>query len=258
MDFVLYQTQDNIGVITINRPSALNALNMQLLNELNAALDLVDTANVRALIITGAGEKAFVAGADIAQMRDMSRKQAEEFSALGNDLFSRIAKFPIPVIAAVNGYALGGGCELALSADICICSQNAMFGQPETSLGIIPGFGGTQRLERKIGAGRAKEMIYSCISIDAQTAERYGLVNHVYPCAELMDEAMKLAAKISKNAPIAVRNAKKAINEGHDMPMDEAIRVEQDAFAACFETHDQAEGMQAFLERRKEKNFTNN
>ncbi len=257
MGTVRYAVSDAIGVITIDRQEALNALNRQVLNELDAVLSRVDFDAVRVLIVTGAGEKAFVAGADIAQMKEMSKAQAARFGERGNEVFRRIELLPIPVIAAVNGFALGGGCELAMCCDFCVCSDNAVFGQPETGLGIIPGFGGTQRLARLVGSSRAKELIYAATTITAAEAERMGLVNHVFPQAELMTEVLKLARRIAANAPIAVRNAKRAINEGYDSPLDYAIQVEGQAFGDCFETHDQREGMTAFLERRKDKQFIN-
>ncbi len=257
MGTVRYAVSDAIGVITIDRQEALNALNRQVLNELDAVLSRVDFDAVRVLIVTGAGEKAFVAGADIAQMKEMSKAQAARFGERGNEVFRRIELLPIPVIAAVNGFALGGGCELAMCCDFCVCSDNAVFGQPETGIGIIPGFGGTQRLARLVGSSRAKELIYAATTITAAEAERMGLVNHVFPQAELMTEALKLARRIAANAPIAVRNAKRAINEGYDSPLDYAIQVEGQAFGDCFETHDQREGMTAFLERRKDKQFIN-
>lgn len=257
MEFVRYEAEGQIGILTIDRPKALNALNSQVLDDLNEALDQVDVDVIRALIITGAGEKSFVAGADIAQMSGLTKAEGQAFGKKGNDTFRRIETFPIPVIAAVNGFALGGGCEIAMSCDIRICSENAMFGQPEVGLGITPGFGGTQRLARIVPVGIAKEIIYSARNIKADEAYRIGLVNHVYPIEELIPAAKKLAANIAKNGPIAVRNSKKAINEGLAVDMDKAIVIEEELFGDCFETHDQREGMGAFLEKRKEKNFTN-
>lgn len=257
MGYVTYEAEGFVGILTIDRPKALNALNSDVLDDLNAALDQVDVDVIRALIITGAGEKSFVAGADIAQMSSLTKAEGTAFGKKGNDVFRRIETFPIPVIAAVNGFALGGGCELAMSCDIRLCSENAMFGQPEVGLGITPGFGGTQRLARIVPVGIAKEMIYGARNIKADEAYRIGLVNHVYPLEELLPAAKKLAAGIAKNAPIAVRNCKKAINEGLEADMDKAIVIEEGLFGDCFETHDQKEGMGAFLEKRKEKNFTN-
>lgn len=257
MEFVTYEAEGQIGLITICRPKALNALNSAVLGELDEVLDNVDLQTIRALILTGAGEKSFVAGADIAEMSSLTKAEGEAFGKKGNDVFRKLEKFPIPVIAAVNGFALGGGCEIAMSCDIRICSDNAMFGQPETGLGITPGFGGTQRLARLIGAGMAKEMIYAARNISAEDAYRIGLVNKVYPQEELMPAARKLAESIARNAPIAVRNSKKAIDEGLQTDIDQAIVIEEKMFGDCFETADQKEGMGAFLERRKEKNFIN-
>ena len=190
-------------------------------------------------------------------MSKLSPAEGEAFGKKGNDVFRKIETFPVPVIAAVNGFALGGGCEIAMSCDIRICSDNAMFGQPEVGLGITPGFGGTQRLARLIGAGMAKQLIYTARNIKADEAFRIGLVNAIYPQEELMPAAKKMAAAIAQNAPIAVRACKKAINDGLDVNMDDAIVIEEKLFGSCFETHDQIEGMSAFLEKRKEKNFTN-
>lgn len=257
MEFVTYEAEGQIGLITICRPKALNALNSAVLGELDEVLDNVDLQTIRALILTGAGEKSFVAGADIAEMSSLTKAEGEAFGKKGNDVFRKLEKFPIPVIAAVNGFALGGGCEIAMSCDIRICSENAMFGQPETGLGITPGFGGTQRLARLIGAGMAKEMIYAARNISAEEAYRIGLVNKVCPQEELMPAARKLAESIARNAPIAVRNSKKAIDEGLQADIDQAIVIEEKMFGDCFETADQKEGMSAFLERRKEKNFIN-
>lgn len=250
---VLYEESGAVGTITINRPKALNALNSQVLDELNKVLDNIDTNKIRALILTGAGEKSFVAGADIAEMSKLTKQQGEAFGKKGNDVFRKLELFPIPVIAAVNGFALGGGCEISMSCDIRICSDNAVFGQPEVGLGITPGFGGTQRLARLVGQGMAKQMIYTARNIKADEALRIGLVNAVYPQQELMANAKKLAETIAKNAPIAVRNCKKAINEGMQVDMDKAIQVEEKLFGDCFETEDQRAGMGNFLEKDKSK-----
>ncbi len=247
MEFVLYEVKGQVGVITINREKALNALNSAVLDELNATLDGVDLNEVRCLILTGAGEKSFVAGADIGEMSTLTKAEGEAFGKKGNDVFRKLETFPIPVIAAVNGFALGGGCEISMSCDIRICSDNAVFGQPEVGLGITPGFGGTQRLARIVGPGMAKQMIYTARNIKADEALRIGLVNAVYPQAELM------AAGIAKNAPIAVRNCKKAINDGLEVGMDEAIVIEEKLFGDCFETEDQKYGMAFFLDKNKEK-----
>ncbi len=257
MEFIKYETEGQIALLTIDRPKALNALNSNVLEELDQAIDAVDLQVVRVLIITGSGEKSFVAGADIAEMSNLTKEEGFAFAKKGNDIFRKIESLPIPVIAAVNGFALGGGCELSLACDIRICSENAVFGQPEAGLGITPGFGGTQRLARIIGIGRAKELIFSTSNIKADEAYRVGLVNHVYPVEELLPQAKKLASKIAANAPIAVRNCKKAINDGLQTDIDSAIVIEENLFGDCFETHDQKEGMGAFLEKRKEKNFIN-
>ncbi len=253
MEFVLYEVKGQVGIITISREKALNALNSTVLEELDKTLDGVDLNEIRCLILTGAGEKSFVAGADIGEMSTLTKAEGEAFGKKGNDVFRKIETFPIPVIAAVNGFALGGGCELSMSCDIRICSENAVFGQPEVGLGITPGFGGTQRLARLVGPGMAKQMIYTARNIKADEAFRIGLVNAVYPQAELMAAAEKMAAGIAKNAPIAVRNCKKAINDGLEADMDEALVIEEKLFGDCFETEDQKYGMAFFLDKNKEK-----
>ena len=257
MEFITYEADGQIGIITINRPKALNALNSTVLEELDQALNAVDLENIRCLILTGAGEKSFVAGADIGEMSTLTKAEGEAFGKKGNDVFRKLETFPIPVIAAVNGFALGGGCEISMSCDIRICSENAVFGQPEVGLGITPGFGGTQRLARLVGSGKAKEMIYGARNIKADEAYRIGLVNNVYPIEELMPAAKKLASTIARNAPIAVRNCKRAINEGLQVDMDQAIIIEEKLFGDCFESCDQREGMTAFLEKRKVEAFLN-
>ncbi|MCR5799812.1 MAG: enoyl-CoA hydratase/isomerase family protein [Lachnospiraceae bacterium] len=266
MDYILYEVNGAVGTITINREKALNALNSQVLEELDATLDAVDLENVRCLILTGAGEKSFVAGADIGEMSTLTKAEGEAFGKKGNDVFRKLETFPIPVIAAVNGFALGGGCEISMSCDIRICSDNAVFGQPEVGLGITPGFGGTQRLARLVGAGMAKQMIYTARNIKAAEAYRIGLVNQVVSAETneagevvvsakdaLMAAANKMAAGIAAQAPIAVRNCKKAINEGLQVDMDKAIVIEEKLFGDCFETEDQKAGMGNFLEKDKEK-----
>lgn len=266
MDYILYEQNGNVATITINREKALNALNSQVLDELNATLDAVDLATVRCLVITGAGAKSFVAGADIGEMSSLTKAEGEAFGKKGNDVFRKIETFPIPVIAAVNGFALGGGCEISMSCDIRICSDNAVFGQPEVGLGITPGFGGTQRLARLVGAGMAKQMIYTARNIKAADAYRIGLVNEVYSAEVdadgnvvksaqevMLAAAQKMAATIAKNAPIAVRNCKKAINDGLDADMDQAVIIEEKLFGDCFETEDQKYGMAFFLDKNKEK-----
>ena len=266
MDYILYEQNGNVATITINREKALNALNSQVLDELNATLDAVDLATVRCLVITGAGAKSFVAGADIGEMSSLTKAEGEAFGKKGNDVFRKIETFPIPVIAAVNGFALGGGCEISMSCDIRICSDNAVFGQPEVGLGITPGFGGTQRLARLVGAGMAKQMIYTARNIKAADAYRIGLVNEVYSAEVdadgnvvksaqevMLAAAQKMAATIAKNAPIAVRNCKKAINDGLDADMDQAVAIEEKLFGDCFETEDQKYGMAFLLDKNKEK-----
>ena len=266
MDYILYEQNGNVATITINREKALNALNSQVLDELNATLDAVDLATVRCLVITGAGAKSFVAGADIGEMSSLTKAEGEAFGKKGNDVFRKIETFPIPVIAAVNGFALGGGCEISMSCDIRICSDNAVFGQPEVGLGITPGFGGTQRLARLVGAGMAKQMIYTARNIKAADAYRIGLVNEVYSAEVdadgnvvksaqevMLAAAQKMAATIAKNAPIAVRNCKKAIKDGLDADMDQAVVIEEKLFGDCFETEDQKYGMAFFLDKNKEK-----
>ena len=261
MSFVNCEVQGAVAVLTIDRPKALNALNPDVLADLKAAFEGIDQDTVRCVVLTGAGDKSFVAGADIGSMSTMTKAEGEAFGKLGNDIFLMIESFPLPVIAAVNGFALGGGCELAMSCDIRICSDNAMFGQPEVGLGITPGFGGTQRLPRIVGLGMAKQLLYTARNIDAAEALRIGLVNAVVPQAELMDTAVKMANTIAKNAPIAVRACKKAVNEGMQVSIDKAVEIEEKLFGDCFETHDQVEGMACFLSREKPKPkavFTNN
>ena len=258
MTHILLEKKGGVAIALINRPKALNALNSEVLNDLNTMIDEINAdPEIRVLILTGSGEKAFVAGADIGEMSTLTKAEGEAFGKRGNDAFRKLETLPIPVIAAVNGYALGGGCELAMACDIRICSDAAVFGQPETGLGITPGFGGTQRLARLIGPGMAKQLIYSARNIKADEALRIGLVNAVYPAEELLPAAEKLAETIAKNAPIAVRACKKAINEGLELPMDEAIVLEEKLFGGCFETEDQKEGMGAFLEKRKHEPYRN-
>lgn len=253
MEFITYEQEGQVGIVTINRPKALNALNSQVLEEIEAVFKAIDVDTVRTVILTGAGDKSFVAGADIGEMSTLTKAEGEAFGKKGNDVFRMIETFPVPVIAAVNGFALGGGCEISMSCDIRICSENAVFGQPEVGLGITPGFGGTQRLARLVGPGMAKQMIYTARNIKADEAYRIGLVNAVYPQEELMAAAKKMAAGIAKNAPIAVRACKKAINDGLEADMDDAIVIEEKLFGSCFETEDQKYGMAFFLDKNKEK-----
>jgi len=248
---------DGIGYLTMNNPKVLNALTPETTKELNAAIrELNEDPEVRVVITTGSG-KLFVAGADISYMSNMTPEQAIGYSKECDELVNLIENASKPWIAAINGFALGGGCELALSCDIRICSDNAVFGQPEVGLGITPGFGGTQRLARAISVSKAKEMLYTGKSVKADEAYRIGLVNSVYPQAELMEGAMKLAQTIARNAPIAVRQCKKAVNEGLDMDLEAGLALESKLFGDCFETLDQREGMSAFLEKRKGVQFVN-
>ena len=266
MAFVKTEVQGAVEIITIDRPKALNALNPEVLADLKAAFEAVDQDAIRCIVLTGEGDKSFVAGADIGEMSSLTKAEGEAFGKKGNDVFRKIETFPIPVIAAVNGFALGGGCEISMSCDIRICSDNAVFGQPEVGLGITPGFGGTQRLARLVGAGMAKQMIYTARNIKAADAYRIGLVNEVYSAEVdadgnvvksaqevMLAAAQKMAATIAKNAPIAVRNCKKAINEGLDADMDQAVVIEEKLFGDCFETEDQKYGMAFFLDKNKEK-----
>jgi len=248
------ELKDTILTITVDRPKALNALNRETLEELKRVIEGIDSG-VRCVIVTGGGEKAFVAGADIAAMRSMTKAQAKEFSAFGNGVFRALERLPIPVIAAVNGFALGGGCELAIACDFRICSENAVFGQPEVALGITAGFGGTQRLARLIGEGWAKQLLYTAARIKAPQALEIGLVNQVFPAGELMEEARKIATAIANNGPIAVSATKTALTDGLLLDIDEALILEADRFSTCFETEDQREAMSAMLEKRPANPF---
>ncbi|QDR79018.1 short-chain-enoyl-CoA hydratase [Sporomusa termitida] len=249
---LLFANDAGIGIITLNRPQALNALNQAMLQELDSLLDVIagdDT--VQTVIITGTGEKAFVAGADITEMLPLSALEGRNWAKFGQKVFNKIEQLPQPVIAAVNGFALGGGCELAMACDLRIASDKAKFGQPEVTLGIVPGFAGTQRLSRLVGKGRAKELIFTGDIIDAQEAYRIGLVNKVTASSDLMASARALAEKIMSRAGIAVRLGKAAVNEGMDMDLESGIAYEAEVFGLCFATKDQKEGMTAFVEKRK-------
>lgn len=251
-DNLLLEKEGMLAVLSINRPQALNALNSDTLAELEQAVEQIDRdPDVKVLIITGAGEKAFVAGADIAYMQPLTAVEGKAFGELGQRVFRKVEELKIPVIAAVNGFALGGGCELAMACDIRIASEKAKFGQPEVGLGITPGFGGTQRLPRLIGEGMAKELVFTADVIDAQEALRIGLVNHVLPAAELMDYCKKMAGRILAKGPLAVRFSKQAINEGMQVDIDRAMTIEAHLFGLCFSTVDQKEGMGAFVDKRK-------
>ena len=254
---IRYEKKDGIGIATINRPEALNALNSTVVSELEQVISEVEKdAELGAFIITGEG-RSFVAGADIGEMSTLTKAEGEAFGKKGNDVFRKLETLPIPTIAAVNGFALGGGCELSMSCDIRLCADTAVFGQPEAGLGITPGFGGTQRLARLVGMGMAKQLIYTAKNIKADEALRIGLVNAVYPLEELMPAAEKMAETIAKNAPIAVRACKKAINDGMQVDIDRAVAIEEGLFGSCFETADQKEGMGAFLEKRKHEPYQN-
>lgn len=258
MENILFEKREHIGLITVCRPKALNALNSKTLVELNETLEIISAdRDIYCIVITGSGEKAFVAGADISEMKDMSVFEARNFGLLGNMVFRKIETLKIPVIAAVNGFALGGGCELALSCDIRIASENAKFGQPEVGLGITPGFGGTQRLARTVGTAKAKEMIYTGTNINAEEAYRVGLVNRVVPSDKLMDEVFSIANKIAANGPIAVQLCKSAINRGIQTDIDTAVTYESEVFAQCFSSQDQKDAMGAFLEKKKLEKFNN-
>ncbi len=245
------ERQDAVAVLTLSRPEKYNALNRALLTELDAALDALRAdASVRALVVTGAGEKAFVAGADIAAMQGMSAEEARQFGALGHRAMDAIASLPVPVVAAVNGFALGGGCELALACHARLASENAKFGLPEVSLGIIPGFGGTQRLTRLVGRARAKELIFTGDMIDAAKARDIGLVLEVVPLPKLLGHARAALERMAKKGPLAVRRAKEAIDRGADEELAEGNRIEQEVFSDLFDSADRREGMKAFLEKR--------
>lgn len=249
---VILEKENRIAMLSINRPKALNALNADTLMDIKSAVEaVIADSDIDVLIITGVGDKAFVAGADIAYMQKLPALEARTFAILGQQVFRLIETMDKPVIAAVNGFALGGGCELAMACDIRLASDKALFGQPEVGLGITPGYGGTQRLPRLIGEGRAKELIYSANNINAEEAYRVGLVNHVYPSDSLMEEAKKLSKKISSKAPLAVRLSKNQITRGMQADIDTAMLIEADMFGLCFATEDQQEGMSAFIEKRK-------
>lgn len=249
---ILFEVSEGIATITINRPKALNALNSDVMAELNdASLKCKTDEAIKVVVITGAGEKSFVAGADISQMAELRPQQAMEFMEAGIETFRSFEVLPKPVIAAINGFALGGGVELAMSCDIRLASENARFGQPEILIGLIPGWGGTQRLARLVGMGRAKEYIMAGGQIDAKRAYEIGLVNQVYPLDQLVPEARKLAKKMEGLPGFALKMAKHAINFGYDVSMDTAMRLETQCCSQCFSTDDQKEGMKAFLEKRK-------
>lgn len=249
---LLLKIEDGIGFITINRPKALNALNAATICDLDSIFDALAQDNeVKVVVVTGSGEKSFVAGADITEMQSMSAVQGRTWAKMAQAVFNKIENLPKPVIAAVNGFALGGGCELAMACDIRILSEKAKLGQPEVSLGIPPGFGGTQRLARLVGKGRAKELLFTGEMIDAAEAYRIGLANKVVAPEELINVTKAMAQKIMSRAPVAVQVCKAAVNEGLDVDLKSGVAYEAEVFGLCFATDDQKEGMTAFVEKRK-------
>ena len=251
MNNLLMEVENEIAVVTINRPKSLNALNSETLAELNTCLaEIEGRTDIKVVILTGSGSKSFVACADISEMVNATPAEGRAMSLLAMEAFNKLENMPQVTIAAVNGYALGGGCEIAMACDIRIAAENAVFGQPECGLGIIPGFGGTQRLARLVGKGRAKELIFTCDRIDAQEAWRIGLVNKVVPQAELLDACRAMAKTIMSKGNYAVSVAKAVINAGLDMDLANGLKMEADAFGLTFATHDKQEGMTAFLEKR--------
>jgi enoyl-CoA hydratase len=254
MSLVLVEKDGSVATLTLNRPDKLNALTSELLTELGMALHgLVSDADLRCVILTGAGDKAFAAGADIAAMSEMTPVQAKQFADKGHRVGSSIESMTVPVIAAVNGFALGGGCELALACDFIYASDKAKLGQPEVNLGVIPGFGGTQRLARRVGAARARELCMTGDMVNAEEALRIGLVNAVVPHAELLPRVRETAKKIASKGPLAIAAVKRVVARGADVPLQTANELEATAFAALFGTHDQREGMRAFVEKRPAK-----
>jgi enoyl-CoA hydratase len=251
-NILLEKPEEGIYLLTVNRPKVLNALNNQTVEELGAAIgEIRADPGARVLLVTGAGEKAFVAGGDIAEMQALNSMQAKAFSEKGLKVLRSIEQLGIPTIAVVKGYCLGGGNELAMSCDWILAAENAVFGQPEVGLAVTPGFGGTQRLTRLVGRAMAMELVTSGRNVKAEEALAIGLVNHVYPVAQLLDEALKMARTIASKGPLAVRLAKEAIQRGQHLDLDSAGLLENEVFAICFATADQKEGMLAFVEKRK-------
>jgi enoyl-CoA hydratase len=249
---IIFEIQENIAVITFNRPKALNALNQALLEEFNTAISQIEeNPEVRVVVLTGAGEKAFVAGADISQLAQMTSLQAKKFATWGQKTFSRLENLPIPVIAAVNGFALGGGTEVSLACDFIYASEKAIFGLPEITLGLIPGFGGTQRLARLVGTNMARELIYTGKTVSAADAKELGIANRVCAPESLMGEVMKTAAAIAKKGRTSLRAAKESIAAGKDVDLETGCKFEANAFALCMASIDAKEGTSAFLEKRK-------
>jgi enoyl-CoA hydratase len=249
---IVYEQEKSIALLRINRPDVLNALNRQVFSDLTLLLEEIrKEPTPKVVILTGTGDKAFVAGTDVAEMENLSSFEARAFAGLARRVFENIENFDRPVIAAVNGFALGGGCELAMACDIRIASDRARLGQPEISLGIIPGSGGTQRLARLVGPSKAKQLVFSGEWVDAKTALDIGLVDLVFPHDQLLDETKKVALTMADKSKIALALAKSAINRGFDLDLQSALSYEIECFAQCFATHDQKEGMRAFLEKRK-------
>lgn len=248
LEFVM---KDDYGIIYIDRVKQHNSLSLEVIAEFKRLLLRLEKKGLRALIITGAGDKAFIAGADIAEMKALSMADAREFSQEGQQLMQQIEEFPAPVIAAVNGFALGGGNEVMMACDLAIAEEGALFGQPETNLGIMPGFGGTQRLARLVGERKAKYLLYTGDKIDAEEAEKIGLINQVVPDGSSLEEAEKLAQRIAKQAPVAVKMTKEAINYGIDAGVERGISFEINAFALCFGTEDKEIGLDAFFKKEK-------
>lgn len=248
---ILFSVEGNVAVLKFNRPQALNAVNPEVLAEVNTALDeILKNKEIKVLVLTGEGDRAFVAGADIKHMLNLTPLQAREFGRVGQDLLSRIEQFPMPVIACVNGFALGGGCEIAMACDFIYASEKAKFGQPEINLGVIPGFGGTQRLARLVGSNVAKELCMTGGMIKADEAKSIGLVNKVFPAETLWEETMKTASLIATKGRAALKGVKDCIDRGADMDLANGCRMESDAFGLVFSSPDQKEGMTAFVEKR--------
>ncbi len=250
-NILLEEVEEGIFLLTVNRPRSFNALNSDTLKEIHAAgEEVAANPEARVLLITGAGDKAFVAGADIAEMQSLTGIQGREFSQLGMRAFRRLETLPIPAIALVNGYCLGGGCELAMGCDWIIASENAVFGQPEVNLGVTPGFGGSQRLTRLIGRAKAMELLVTGRQIKAREALAWGLANHVYPADELLERGLESARTITGKGPVSVKLVKEAVQRGQDMDLENACILESELFGLCFSSEDQKEGMSAFLEKR--------
>ena len=257
MGFVKVEQQGHVGIMTIDRQEALNALNSQVLSDLDAAIDEVAANDdIYVVILTGAG-RSFVAGADIGEMKNFSAYDGKQFGVHGGSVFLKLENMAKPVIAAINGFALGGGCELSMACDIRLASEKAKFGQPEVGLGITPGFGGTQRLPRIVGAAKAMELVLTAKTINAAEAERIGLVSYVYSPEELMDKALELANAIAANAQVAVRQSKAAIRRGLQTDMNTGVAYESEAFGLCFATEDQKDAMKAFVNKEKLAGFKN-